>query len=464
MVHITKEIADTETAGGAAAWATLGRRPRPSALPLSYAQQQLWFVHELEQGTNEFNIPHVWRLRGELNYGALAAAINCVVGRHEALRTHIGEVDGRPVQVIDPELHIDLPVRDVNWSTTASFHDATSAELQQEWMEQFDLTRGPLIRTKLLRASATEHLLVKTAHHLVTDGWSDALFIGELAATYNAYVDGRPCPLALPQLQYADFTLWQRHMLESGALDPARAYWRDRLKGLTEPLRLPTQRPRRRAWERGATRRVTLDVGVRGGLRALARAERTTVPVALLAAFQLLLARWSGVTDIPVGLVVANRTHRKLNSLIGFCVNFVVMRGELSGNPTFRELLRRTTQRCLEAIDHQQVPFEKLVEELKPQRNLGWNPLFQVVFNYLNFPRPSTLMHDVKVELLAVNRVARAMFDLKVDVAEGDEGVVVVNVSYNTHLFDDEAIATLCRDYERVLGQLIADPTQPVDV
>lgn len=437
------------------------RESRPGDLPLSYAQQRLWFVHQLEGGTNEYNMLQAWKVRCVLDVAALAAALNALVARHESLRTHIGEVDGRPVQVIEPNLTVALPCRDLTLLSPAFRPREIEDELRKGWEQPFDLMRGPLLRAQLVRTEEQEHILILTIHHLVTDGWSDAILIRELGLEYDRLVQGLDPVLPPLDLQYADVALWQRRSLEGGAWTEGLEYWRTQLAGIAGPLELRGRRARQHGWEPGETRRVVLSATLCGALRRLARQEVTTLSTTLLAAFQIVLARWSDQTDIPVGVVVSNRTVVQLRQLVGFFVNLVVIRGDLSRDMTYRDFLRQTGQLCLDAYAHQNVPLEKLVEELNPERNPGWNPLFQVVFNVLNFPRTPPEMAGVPLEAIHVVRRVRAPFDLKLDVTEGD--ATCLDFTYNARLYEATTIAAFTDEFERLLQHIVENPDGRLD-
>jgi hypothetical protein len=459
--HTTKVRMSDSTPGMVASRPPVTREVRPDDLPLSYAQQRLWFVHQLEGGTNEYNMLQAWKVRCVLDVGALAAALNALVERHESLRTHIGEVDGRPVQVIEPNLTVDLPCRDLTLLSPAFRPREIEDELRKAWEQPFDLMRGPLLRAQLVRTEEQEHILILTIHHLVTDGWSDAILIRELGMVYDRLVQGRDPVLPPLDLQYADFALWQRRSLESGALAEGLDYWRTQLAGIAGPLKLRGQRTRPNGWARGETRRLVLGAALCRDLRRLARQEITTFSTTLLAAFQIVLARWSGQTDIPVGVVVSNRTVARLGQLMGFFVNLVVIRGDLSRDLTYRDFLRQTGQLCLDAYARQEVPLEKLVEELNPERNPGVNPLFQVVFNFLNFPRTPPEIAGVPLEKIHVVREVRAPFDLKVDITGDDE--TCLDFTYNATLYDAATMAALTDEFERLLQQIVDNPDGQLD-
>jgi hypothetical protein len=425
--------------------------------PQSYQQQRLWFMSQLEAATAEYNIPQVWRIRGPLDLEALRRAINGVVARHESLRTRFDEANGKPVQIVDPCLELDLPLCDLSTLGEQEQQRSVDEELRRAWDEPFDLRRGPLIRAKVLRLGRDDHVAVRTTHHIVTDGWSEeVVFNRELASLYAAFVEGREATLPALNLQYADYALWQRQAVEAETLNPGLRYWRSQLAGLSDPLPVPSRRPRRSQWESGAMQRVVIGDAVVDDMRRLARQESVTLATVWLAAFQVLLARWTGEHDIPVGVVVANRQRSQLKGLIGFFLNFVVVRGDLRGEPTFRAFLRQIADRCYDAYSHQDVPLEKLVEELNPPRSLAWTPLFQVVFNMLNYPRVEPQLSDLHVAQVPIFRDARATFDLKFDVRADDEGTV--SSFYNSYLFEPDDIAALLNDFRLLLHELLGDP------
>jgi len=437
---------------------SLRRQTRDRHLPLSYPQQRLWFLHHLENAATEYNLPHVWRLRGTLDVAALQRAMTLLADRHEILRTHFAEIDGSPVQVIEPRLRINLRPSDLRHLTREAQELHVQRQVRKSWTRPFDLTRGPLLRARLLTLSDDEHVLIRTVHHIVTDGWSDSVFREELAELYEACIHNRPHTLPDVNVQYADFALWQRNALDSGALTGALTYWRKRLEGLSEPLRLPTLHPRRNAWEPAETARVSLDPKLLARLRLIAASERASLFMILLSAFQLLLSRWTGQTEIPVGVIVANRTRPEVVRLLGFFVNIVIIRASISSPNTFRSMLRNITERCLEAYRHQEVPVEKLVEEIGPQRNLGWNPLFQVVVNMRNFPRVPPRLEGLQVEVIKVQRDVRATFDLKLDVNWEKELIL----TYNSHLFDSTIAGELFAQLTRLLVHIADNPDRPL--
>src|SRR5262249_25133477 len=316
----------------------LKARPRPSRLPLSYAQQRLWFIHQLQGTSTEYNVPAALRLQGELDHEALIRALNAVVERHESLRTHFTSVDGEAIQVIVPALTIEVPLDDLSALDEATQQRIVTAATQRESEEPFDLGRGPLLRSKLLKLAADDHILLLTFHHIVSDGWSVGVFNREFVTLYEAFHDGRENPLGPLPLQYADFALWQRSWLDKAAEGAGLAYWTSQLAGIPAQLALPTDRPRPAllTYAAGACE-VTLGAEATAVLRRLTQDNQATLYMALLAAFALLMQRYSGQDDIVVGSPIANRQDTQLEHLIGFFVNALVMRVRVDPEVSFRE-------------------------------------------------------------------------------------------------------------------------------
>ena len=360
--------------------------PRDGTLPLSFAQQRLWFIDQLEPGNSAYNFPAAVRLKGPLNVEALEQSLNEIVRRHEALRTTFTTADGSPAQIIAPTLTVRPAV--VNLQELPE--SEREAEVQRLVIEEarlpFELARGPLLRMTLLRLAEEEHVGLLTMHHIVSDGWSTGILIREMAVLYEAFSCARPSPLPELPVQYADFAYWQRQWLQGEVLETQLTYWKRQLLG-APLLELPTDHPRPAIQTfRGSHHSLLLPKHVGEGLRALSRQEGITLFMTLLAAFQILLHRYTDQDDLNVGTPIANRNRLEIEGLIGFFVNTLVMRTDLSGNPTFREVSRRVREVCLEAYAHQDLPFERLVEELHLERSLAHNPLFQVMFVMQNAP------------------------------------------------------------------------------
>jgi amino acid adenylation domain-containing protein len=422
--------------------------------PLSYAQERLWFLEQLAPGNPAYHDHAALRLRGRLQVPALRRALAEIVRRHEALRTTFAVTEGRPVQVVTPatpELMVmDLPDRPAT---------AQAAEVRRLAVEQarqpFDLRHGPLLRSTLLRLSPREHVLLLAAHHIVSDGWSMALFLGELGALYEAFSAGRPSPLDPLPLQYSDVARWQRRGSQDAELSRQLAWWRRELEGAPEALALPTDRPRTAApGFDGATCRLALSERLTADLRALARSEGATLFMVLLAGFQLLLARWVNQEQVLVGSPVAGRSRSELEGLIGCFVNTLVLRADLKGDPSFRDLLGQVRERCLGAYAHQDLPFNRLVEELRPSRSLHGTPLFQVMFVLHSLPLPEVKLPQLEVTLLPFD-VGVAPFDLSLALSEVQDGLDG-GVTYRTDLFERATIERLAARFQVLLEGIVA--------
>ncbi|HKG15027.1 MAG TPA: amino acid adenylation domain-containing protein [Pyrinomonadaceae bacterium] len=431
--------------------------PRDAALPLSFAQQRLWFLDQLEPGNAIYNLPTALRLRGSLDAEALRRTLNEIVRRHESLRTVFREERGEPVQVIVPEQSVEMPVLNLAGLPEAEREAEAERLSRAEAQKGFDLSRGPLLRATLLRLSAEDHLLLFTMHHIISDGWSVGVLVREAAALYEAYVLGAESPLPELQVQYADYAVWQREWLRGAALDEQLAYWKKQLDGAPALTEFPADHPRPSALTfRGAALNFELPAQLTEELRALGRREGVTLYMILLAAFQTLLSRHTGRQDIVVGSPIANRRRREIEPLIGFFVNTLVMRTDLSGDPSFRQLLGRVREVTLGAYAHQDIPFEMLVEELQPERSLGFTPLFQMMFVLQNAPGD-----ELRLPGLALGRAdvwsGTTHFDLTLQLEESARGLAGV-VEYSVELFNEETIRSLTRRLETLLEGFAADP------
>jgi len=438
--------------------------------PASFAQQRLWFLDQLFPGTSLYNVPTAIRLTGVLDLAALAESFNEIVRRHEVLRTTFGMVEGQPVQLIAPHLRVSLPLIDLQQLPVSEREAAAQKLIVQEMQQPFKLAQGPLLRLMLLKLSETEHVLAIALHHIIFDEWSIALLIRELGLLYTAFRAGKPSPLPELSIQYADFAHWQREWLQGEVRSSQLSYWRSQLQNLSV-LEIESNRPRPQEQSyRGATQLLELPKDLTAALLALSQQEGVTLFMTLLAAFQTLLYRYTGQTDIAVGSPIANRNRRELEELIGFFANSLVLRTDLSGNPTFRELLGRVRQVAVGAYAHQDLPFEKLVEELHPERNLSRNPLFQVVFALQNAPMEQLALPELTLSPFKVETTT-TRFDLEFYLwecsenfrnlwgdgwqqSEGLRGILV----YNTDLFEPSAIARMLQHFQTLLTGAVANP------
>ncbi|NHC34669.1 non-ribosomal peptide synthetase [Scytonema millei] len=445
----------------------LVRISRDCSLPLSFAQQRLWFLDRLVPNNPFYNIPFSVRLQGKLDYVALKQAFGAIVDRHEALRTNFVKLDGQPVQIVAEKVNLSLPVVDLR-HLPPNERQLTAQQIATEEAQQpFNLATDLLLRVKLLQLDAAEYVLLLNLHHIVADGWSLGVLVRELGLLYTAKSESKPYPLPELPIQYADFAYWQRQWLQGQVLESQLSYWRSHLADLPI-LNLPTDRTRPAVQTyHGATQSLKLPKTLTQSLEALSQQASVTLFMTLLAAFQTLLHRYTGQEDIAVGSPIANRKHSQIEPLIGFFVNSLVLRVDLSNNPTFRELLERVRQVTLGAYAHQDLPFEKLVEELHPERDLSRNPLFQVVFALQNAPMQPLELPGLTLNPLKFD-VTTTRFDLELHLWECDRGLNSLwegsvdglsgFVAYNTDLFDASTIARMLAHFQILLEGIVTNP------
>ncbi|HEU4561408.1 MAG TPA: non-ribosomal peptide synthase/polyketide synthase [Longimicrobium sp.] len=427
---------------------------RAGALPLSFAQERLWFIDRLEPESAVYNVPVAWRVGGVLDEAALERALGEIVRRHEALRTVFPEVDGSPVQVIAPCGGFMLPVEDLSGLSEADREAALRRRVSEEAARPFDLSAGPLFRPALLRLDAEDHVLLLGMHHILVDVWSMGVLRRELSTLYAAYREDGESPLPKLAVQYADYAVWQREQLRGEVLDRHLAYWKERLAGAPELLELPTDRPRPAVQTyRGAREGITLSGELLARLEALGRGEGATLFMTLLSAFQVLLARYAGSEDVVVGSPISGRTRREVEELIGLFLNTLVLRTDLGGDPSFRGVLRQVREMTLGAFEHQEIPFERLVTELQPGRSLSYSPLFQVMFVLQEAVRPESAAGSLELRSMGVASSATSKFDLTLFTARNTEGLTA-SLEYNTDLFDRGTIQRMLGHLKRVLEEV----------
>lgn len=434
---------------------------RDGALPLSYAQERLWFLEQLEPESPAYNLSTVIRLSGPLDVGALVQSLEEIVRRHEALRTTFPAVNGQPVQVIAPAPAVSLPVVDLQ-DLPETERESEALQLAAQAVGQlFDLQQGPLFRASLLRLDEGKHILVVAVHHIVFDGWSMAILNRELSVLYESAHAGRPSPLPELPIQYCDYAVWQRGWLRDGVLERQLGYWREQLRG-APVLELPTDHPRPpRQTHHGARQKFVLPIDLCGALRALSQAEGVTLFMTLLAAFQTLLYRYSGQQDLCVGTPIANRRRGELEGLMGFFVNTLVMRTDLSGDPTFRELLGRVRDVALGAFSNLDVPFERVVAELQPVRDMSRLPLVQVMFVLQNAPAEVPQLQDLASHPVTLD-IEASRLDLTLEISVVENGLAG-RIVFNTALFEAGTIAQLATHYQRILEAVVRDPEISID-
>jgi len=437
------------------------RRERVGELPLSFAQQRLWFIDQLEPGSAFYNVPAAVRLKGSLNKEALEQTLTEVIRRHEVLRTRFGTVGGRAVQVIEAAAPVQLEVEELSELEVAEREARVRELAQEEAATPFDLSRGPLLRVKLVRLDEQDHVVLLTLHHIVMDGWSLGIFIREIATLYEAFIEGKPSPLPELAIQYADFALWQRAYLQGEVLEQQLKYWHEQLAGAETVLKLPTDKPRPAIYSyRGATHKFILPEAVTAPLRKLSQEQGCTLFMTLLAMFKTLLYRYTEQEDILVGTAIANRNRSETEALIGFFVNSLVLRTDLSGNPSFRQLMQRVRETTLGAYVHQDMPFEKLVEELQPERNLSQAPLFQVSFGVHNTPIQTLSLPGLELSQMDFDFDA-SRFDLTLWMSESQDELSGIWY-YNTDLFEAATIKRLQGHFETILQNVLAQPHLPL--
>ncbi len=430
--------------------------PRNQRLPLSFAQQRLWVLDQIEPNNPLYNIPRPMRLTGVLNVEALETALNGIVDRHEILRTTYAAEKGEPFQVIAAQQKLPLPVIDLSEFPAPERELEAQRLVQEQAATPFDLARDPITRNALLKMADDDHILSMITHHIASDGWSSGILLRELGALYEVALQGKSADLPELPIQYADYAVWQRNWLQGEVLEQQLAYWKRQLEGAPPVLLLPTDRPRpERPTFRGAMHRFLLPGNLAESIRVLSRQQGGTAFMTMLAAFQTLILHYTRQTDIVLGTDLANRTTVQTEALIGFFVNLLALRTDLSGDPAFTELLGRVREVALGAYAHQDVPFDKLVEELQPERSLSHNPLVQVLFVQQNTPRAAKPMPGLEMSPFPLEVPSK--FDMVVFVFETDKGVSGIWL-YNPDLFDSTTIARMAGLYQLVLERATTNP------
>jgi hypothetical protein len=430
---------------------------RSEERPLSFAQQRLWFLDQLEPGSPLYNVSLVVRLTGQLDVAILARALTEVVRRHEVLRTTFSLVDGQPVQVIREVTPVPLALIGLTALPAQERESESRHFVNAEARRPFDLSGGPLLRARLVKLDEQEHVLVLVMHHIVSDGWSTGVLVREVSTLYEAFSAGRPSPLGELPIQYADYAVWQRQRLTGELLEEELSYWKKQLAGAPPVLELPTDRARPAVQSfRGSSKSFTLDEKLSRALKELSRGEGATLFMTLLAGFQILLSRYSGQTDVVVGTPIAGRDRVETEGLIGFFINTLALRADLSGNPSFREFLQRVRDVCLGAYAHQEVPFEKGVEELQPERSLSHSPVFQVYFGLQSAPQIKLELEGLSFKPIELER-GTAQYDLVFNITDDGQTLIGI-VDYNTDLYETATIKRLILHYQALLRSVTERP------
>jgi amino acid adenylation domain-containing protein len=432
---------------------------REENLTLSFSQQRLWFLSQLEPDNPVYNEPKALRIRGSLDIDNLKKALDAIVARHEVLHTIFSSIDGNPVAALNENRSVALPLIDLSERPTVHREAEVRHLLREVTHRPFNLGRDLMLRAALFRMDKEDHVLLLVVHHIASDGWSSTIFFREISALYCAFITGSPSPLPNLPIQYADFAAWQRHWLQGEVLESLLFYWKKQLEGAPAVLNLPTDRPRPIIQSfRGARQSIELSKELTQGLKALSQEEEATLFMTLLAGFLTLLHRYTGQADMLVGSPVANRTRLELEGLIGCFVNTLVLRVNVRDDPSFLELLRRVRDVCLEAYSHQDLAFEKIVEELQPQRDLSRSPLVQVMFQMRNVPKRVLRLPATEIKEMEFDH-GIAKFDLALAMADAGENLTG-SLEYNTDLFNDTTIERMLGNYQTLLESMVARPEQ----
>lgn len=440
---------------------TISKRQNSQPIPLSFSQQRLWFIDQLYHGSSFYHVTSALHLTGLLNIQALQQSLNEILRRHEAWRTIFVTENEQPMQIVLPQLTWEISIINIEHLSNNDWEKEVKQIAIQEAQKPLDLANAPLVRATLLRLRETEHVLLLTIHHIITDGWSMGVFAQELATLYAAFSEGKPSPLEKLPIQYADFSIWQRDRLQGELLNTQLNYWKQQLAGKLPILQLPTDYPRPAvATFKGAKQYFTLSRELTAALNQLSQQEGCTLFMTLLAGFNTLLYRYIAQEDILVGSSIANRNRAELEGLLGLFVNNLVLRNNLSGNPSFRELLTRVRDVTLNAYAHQDLPFEKLVEELQPERDLSRNPLFQVMFILQNAPTPVEEVAGLTLRNLEIDH-GSSEFDITVSISETEQGLTGF-WEYNTDLFDAITIQRFIDNFQILLESIIVNSHQSI--
>ena len=429
--------------------------------PLSFSQERLWFIQQLQPDSSAYNVSLAFRLQGLLNILALEDSLNEIIQRHEALRTTFLASENQPVQVIAPNLNLTLPVVDLQELSERERETQVLQLVKNEVEQPFDLQQGSLLRFSLVQLRENEYVLLLSIHHIAFDGWSEGVLWRELTALYTAFSTDKPSPLPKLPIQYADFAVWQRQWLQGQVIDTQLDYWKQQLAGSPPLLELPTDRVRSPIQTNcGGIKHFQLDCHLTQKLKSLSEKSGATLFMTLLASFVILLSRYSNQQDILVGSPIANRNRSEIESLIGFFVNILVLRTDVSGNPSFWELLQRVRQTAMKAYSHQDVPFEKVVEALQPERNLSYSPLFQVMFILQNTPPGKLELPGLSLTRLEIEN-STAKYDLTLSITESDQGLSG-SLEYNSYLFEQATITRMIGHFVTLLEGIVTNPHESI--
>jgi acyl carrier protein len=443
--------------------------PRDGDIPLSFAQERLWFLQKLDKESMAYFVPRAIRIFGKLEIALLERTFTELISRHEILRTVFPTRGGRPVQHILEPYPFKIPVVDFS-----GLNDDTQSREMFQWISQegqrpFDLEKGPLLRVSVLKLKKEEHIVVLTEHHLIHDGWTQGLLLREFIAVFTAYLEGKPSPLPELPIQYADFACWQRDYLQGDVLESHLDYWRKKLSGLAPLLELPSDRPRpTKISGRGGMKVSIIPSPLTAALKKFNKEESVTLFMTMLAVFKVFLYRYTGVEDLCVGTGAANRRLKEMEGMLGMVINTLALRTRVSGELSFRECLQRVKETCLEAYEHEDTPFDKVVEVLRPDRSLGYTPVFQVLFGFMDTPTENLELPGLEL-ILEETHNRSSKFDLNIvvvppveqSIEEGD-GEILVEWEYNSDLFDEDTIDDMSSHYKQLLEETTNNPVLPI--
>ncbi|MBU7586537.1 MAG: AMP-binding protein, partial [Nostoc sp. TH1S01] len=440
---------------------SISRRSQHNPVPLSFSQQRLWFLAQLEPNNPFYNVSAVVRLQGKLNFQALQDSLQEIINRHEVLRCNFQTIEDKDVAFIHAKKILYLPLLDISELSINQQKIEVKKLAHQEVSQPFDLSSDLLLRAKLIQLNPEEHILLFTMHHIVSDGWSIGVLIHELATLYKAFCEDKTASLAELPIQYGDFAIWQQDYLQGEALTAQKNYWKQKLGGSLPVLQLPTDYPRPAVQSyKGKTHSFTLSKSLTTALKALSQQAGATLFMTLLTAFKILLYRYSQQEDIIIGTAIANRNLPQIEKLIGFFVNTLVLRTDVSGNPSFLDLLARVKETTLDAYTHQDLPFEQLVEEIQPERNLSHNPLFQIWFSLNNSPMPALEIGELTLTISEAESET-AQFDLSLNMVEQQEELIGI-FEYSSDLFNADTITRIAEHFQTLLAEVIANPKKQI--
>ncbi|MBC1235669.1 non-ribosomal peptide synthetase [Nostoc sp. 2RC] len=440
---------------------TIPKRQISHNIPLSFSQQRLWFIDQLYHGSSFYNIPIAFHIKGHLNITALRRSLNEILKRHEIWRTTFKVINGEPIQEIAPNLTWDLPVINLQHLSNKNWESEVKEIVAKEAAKPFNLAKELLVRATLLQLNEQEHVLLVTMHHIITDGWSCGVFLRELSTLYAAFSTNQPSPLPELAIQYADFAIWQRDRIQGEFLASKLKYWKQQLSGELPVLQLPTDRPRPSVTTfAGAKQYFTFSTTLTNALKQLSKQEDATLFMTLLAAFNILLNRYTDQEDILIGSPIANRNRTELEGMLGLFVNTLVLRNNLSDNPRFREFLHRVRQVTLDAYAHQDLPFEMLVEELQPERDLSRNPLYEVMFVLQNTPTNVQEVSGLTLRTLDFDS-GTSQLDIFLSMFESEAGLTGC-LEYNTDILDATTISQFVKNYQTLLENIALNPQQHI--